>query len=574
MDLVPNEVVSCANAAAGNPFYLGELTAHAARGGDMDTGPKSIRELIEVQCVALTKEAQRVLLVIALFEGRATLPRITSNLGYGSDQFMALLEELEQAGLIAVVEGHLRCKHEFVADTATNVAMESVRSYVRVRIAEQLEEEADESASIELLGDVVEHWEKAAVSQRAFLASMKLGNRLVQLGLGIEADAAFERAALSAGGPAEAIAAFEGGVIACHLSAKWSKAQAVERKKIAVSKSSLGTLRTSTQNALLAAEASMYTLFEAPERGRLHALASDRSQPDALRVRAASILAIWGDNAFEAQAFEDAVSAINDITTPQENSPQYALLMVVYHTVVGDRGLASKWADRLAAIAETTNDYSIRVQGLRRAGSALFRLNEREKAQKLFATSLGLSTRLRLPIQEVACLEILVHFAIGDNDLHSAKRFAAEIHMRNDADPALVQAISDATDAAILWVTGDRHGAQEHLCRSVRITNPPLPKTEQALLAAHLAVEILALGGVRDESEAARLIQLQRLGAGFGDQDFSASVATWLILRGGRTAEANEFEAFLGQRRRELHPYPRVLRVAAERAFQVAEFEP
>ncbi|MBS1985758.1 MAG: hypothetical protein JST16_16490 [Bdellovibrionales bacterium] len=566
MDLVPHDVVSFAEEAAGNPFYLGELTAHAARGGDMHAGPKSIRELIEVQCVALTKEAQRVLLVIALFEGRATIPRISANLGYQSDQFIAVLEELEQAGLIAVVEGHLRCKHEFVAETAANVAMESVRSFVRVRIAEQLETEADETGSIELLGDAVAHWERAVVSQRAYLASMKLGNRLLQIGLGTEAESAFERAARSAQSPSDEIAALESSIAACHLSANWRKAQTIDSRRIAISKSSLGGLHTLPQNDLLVAEAAVYAVFFSPNRRDLHSVASDRNRPKSLRMRAASILAIWGDNAFEREAIEDAIRAVRDLDVPNDADTHALLLQIVYHIVIGDRDIARERAEDLRRAAEGSADYSVRIHGLRRAGQAFMRVGATTEASHATTCSLQLSTHLRLPLHEISCFETLFNLAISMDDFTSAELYAREIRRLANPEMEVARAQANISEATSVWIKNDPKRAKELLDEADAFATPGMYKSEQAVLASKIAMQLVAHGVVRSEQEVRRLVQLHELGAGFGHQDLATSVVVGALRSIGDLGAAQEtLNSYIAERRRDVLPYPTLLRNAADR---------
>lgn len=567
VEVVPNDIVTCAKAAAGNPFYLGELTAHAARGGDMRAGPKPIRELIEVQYAALSKEAQRVLLVIALFEGRATLPRITVNLEYPSDRFMAALDELEQAGLIAVVEGNLRCKHELVADTATTVAVESVRAFVRVRIAEQLEREAEHSESIELLGDVVEHWERAAVPHRAFLAAMRLGERLLKCGLGTDAEAAFDRAANSAERPSDLLAALEGSIKACYLSGQWIRMKSVVVRRTEVEKSSPGAIRSLSSNDMFASEAILSSILHGPEPAILREVAFDPTRSEDVRIQAAAVLAMWGDNAFDANAITDAFSAVREIPNDGKASQHFVLLRLVYEIVLGDLEAAKRWAATLGRLASDSDDYSVRIQAHRRAGQAWQRLGNIPRAIDEVMRSRHLAESLRLPLQEVACLEQLVHLAIAAGSIDEAHELAREMRKRNSSDPQSVRLRAHLSDSALAWISFDKKRAESLLQEASEISfTPELPKAEQSLVSARVAMEIVAEGGVRSEADVRRLDELHNLGARFGNQDFAASVISGALRSiGERTTGESRLSSFVSLRRRDVSPYPQLLLAAAER---------
>jgi hypothetical protein len=107
-------VALLASISRGNPFYLTELAAHVGHGGDPDQTPSTILDLIGAQCRVLSKAAHRVLVVIAVLESRATTARVTRVLEQPASDFMAALDELEEAGLVTTQGPAIRVRHRLV----------------------------------------------------------------------------------------------------------------------------------------------------------------------------------------------------------------------------------------------------------------------------------------------------------------------------------------------------------------------------------------------------------------------------------------------------------------------------
>ena len=126
-------------------------------------------------------------------------------------------------GLVTSGGPTVRVRHGMIGEVAQELAGARVVDFTHGRVGAVLEREADETDSVELLGDCVTHWELAGETRRAFSAAMKLGYRLIGLGLGEEAERAFETAHRCSQSEDEQRLSIEGGIAAARLSWNWPR---------------------------------------------------------------------------------------------------------------------------------------------------------------------------------------------------------------------------------------------------------------------------------------------------------------------------------------------------------------
>lgn len=546
----------------GNPFYLSELAAHLGRGGDQQETPPSIRELVTAQHAALTKGAQRVLLVIAIFEARATTARVTQVLEIPAADFMAALDELEDAGLVATNGPAVWCRHRMVGQIAASLGMPSIVAFAHGRAAELLEREADATNSVELLGDCVTHWERAGETRRAYEAAMKLGHRLVGLGMGEEADKAFVRAEGLAEDRDQRLAAVEGQMRACEIAARWSDVVALAMKRETTRLPSRSKRKKYDDFALLEAEARLFSSEGVPERVWLNDIVQSESLPKRTRLRAAVLIAIMADNFFESNLLRSAFSASSVLFDSDESSPEGVLLQTIVHATVGAKDRVAASLDRLVAHSREAPDFSWRLLGLRRSAEAFLRVGDPESAFECALEGSELAIRLKLPIQQAFALEKLVSISIARDKIEDALEFIRQFEQIKATDPTPLPIAKSRLlcDAKIAWIRGDESAALRVADACASIEPSPIPRAEQTLLAIQQSAAIVTGNDRASDVRVARLRNLCALGGRFGDQDFAVSVLVESLRRAGEKSAASRIRTrYLRVSRLESHPVPMCL---------------
>ncbi|MBK6488104.1 MAG: AAA family ATPase [Gemmatimonadetes bacterium] len=332
-------VALLASISRGNPFYLTELAAHVGHGGDPDQTPSTILDLIGAQCRVLSKEAHRVLVVIAVLESRATTARVTRVLEQPASDFMAALDELEEAGLVTTQGPAVRVRHRLVDEVARSLAMPSVVDFAHGRAAAVLESEADATLSVELLGDCVTHWERAGETRRAYEAAMKLGYRLVGLGMGEEAERAFVRAEGLCDGPEERALSLKGRIVATFLAGRWADVGVLASERTCILSTTAPSSSGFDEMELLAAEARLFSADSAPNTNRLSEIIESTSLSPRTRLRAAVLLAILADNLFDVPLLKHAFEASSELLTGSEADAAVLQLIFPQHTRRPPEGL-------------------------------------------------------------------------------------------------------------------------------------------------------------------------------------------------------------------------------------------
>ena len=549
-----------ATLSSGNPFYLSELVAHLGRGGDPQQTPPSIRDLIGAQHDVLSREARRVLLVVAILETRATTGRAVRLLEMPANDFMAAMDELQESGLVSTKGPVVWCRHRMVAALASELEVPSIVAFAHARAAAMLEGEADASQSVELLGDCVTHWEEAGEVRKAYEAAMKLGYRLVAMGMGDEACKAFVRAEGLAEEKPELLAAVEGRIIACQLAARWSEILGLAERR-------MGTIRQIEDRAtpvldefsLIEAEASLFSSERAPSRELLSKIALAADMDSRTRLRAAVLLAILADNFFERDLLRSVVSSVSDLLSPGDDSPEGTVLGTIFHTTIGSRVDATLCLQRLMACSEESEDFGWRLQGLRRSAEAALRIGRTDIAYQCAEAALKLSRRLKLRVQEATTLERLVAISVSRNDIEQACIFAEDLALaeREGADEPTIRRMWLLANTRIAWVTKDATQATEIARVAAEMPISPVPRAEQTLLAIRQAAAVLLGCSPTESDQLSRLHELCRLGASFGEQDFAMSVLVESVRRSGRTRAASSIRSrYVRQTRLERYPVP------------------
>ena len=539
----------------GNPFYLSEIAAHLASGGDPQQTPTTIRELIASQHSALSKGAQRVLLVIALFEARATTGRVTQLLGVPAVEYMAGLDELEDAGLVATKGQGVWCRHRLVGELSMSLAMPGVLAFAHGRAAELLEAESDAVDSLELLGDCVSHWERAGETRRAYLAAMKLGYRLVGLGMGEEAKSAYESAQRFAETDEDLLLAIEGSVTASRLCADWQSVVVLCNERSAV-RSRIGTVAgASDEFGLYLAEANMFTLAKSDWIADLLHIANAPSAAHAFRLRAATLAAMIGDNNYAPQCVIEAFSGVEELCAHSGTDADSLLCLLVYHTSVGNPRRVRDLAFDYAEIARRSTDKRQQIHGLRRAANALIRVGLHEVAHPLLHETLSVSQELKLPGQCFASSDVLMtsYLLQGQLSLAEAELVREREIVALKATEAM-KIMLRYSSTMFAWITNDRQIARELVSEQAPRVQHLLAATQYCATIGEVALKLLVDPSTIGSEELRSCETLFDAGKGLGRQDLNTSILCSAFAATGDVARARRIERDYWACRRELTP--------------------
>lgn len=557
-----------ASTSGGNPFYLTELAAHVGRGGDPEQTPSTILDLIGAQCRVLSKGAHRVLVVITVLESRATTTRVTQVLEQPASDFMAALHELQEAGLVTTQGPAVRVRHRMVEEVALSLAMPSVVDFAHGRAAAVLESEADATLSVELLGDCVTHWERAGETRRAYEAAMKLGYRLVGVGMGEEAKLAFRHAYRCCSTDDERLLALSGSIASSRLCAAWQEVlnHCDERKLILGGK---GLQPAADDEYLLfESEARIFAFTSHAEAKLLATLAAQTNRQGAFRLQAATIAAMIADNNYDPAGVNCAFDSARDLLDSPHASQESSLLQLIYHTSVGPATQVRPIALQYAQLSRDAAEKRHTIHGLRRAANALVRVGLYNDALPLLLEALATATRFGLPRQIFATSDILTSAYLLSGNFAP---IGAELRRQSDIlcgighDEAMTAMLS-YSGAQFAWLTRDVDRAKEELARASTSSHQWLAAAEFCSLIRQLASQLLVDPTSIQVDDVSRCQVLFLKGRGLGRQDVNASVLIGALRHLREDRLALSIESSYKRMRRELSPgvFPLALARARE----------
>ncbi len=523
--------------ADGNPFYLGELAGHVGRGGDANEAPASIRGLIQLQHAATSKKAQRVLLVISLLQARASISRVTDVLNLPSNEFVPALEELEIEGLVTASGSMLRAKHDLVAEVTIGLSTPGVLSFIRTRVATILEQEAEETDSVELLSDSLNHWTTLGEEQHVFATALRVASRLLAAGFASDAVAAFELAWRSSRSSSDAIAAIDGLV-----RASWISGDTFETlKRLQDRDQVIGDPKRDTnarEFGLIRAEAAV-TRTLAPESSELAGLRLSADDSPEIAARKLMLAAIAADLAYDFDELKELLLRARAHATRHVTSPDLLTARLITEASIGDIDSTLQLSVSLADFARRSGDPRMLLLGLRRSATALAKIGFHDEAVVLAGEAFERATHLRLPHQQGACLELMAYSHLDASRRDEALNILGILDAlaRKSTSEMLLLVLrglslrvacefGNREDSAELlqWIRSNRHyfttAYANHTMRTV-----------EAKLAS-------TVGEPPSGNDIAELVRLHRLVRATGRQDFRTMMLAQLLVEVGQAGEA------------------------------------
>ncbi|HJQ54552.1 MAG TPA: AAA family ATPase [Gemmatimonadaceae bacterium] len=195
--------------AEGNPYFLQELIKHQLESGQRETVPPSIAAVLGERLSRLSDVAHQLLQACAVLTENSSIERLEKVLDYAPYQLLKGIQELSVAGMLrapaAVDSGPnvLLVRHDLLSIQVLSTLTASALAYLHRRCALILEREAvGASASVSLVRACTFHWHRSGESERAYGLALKCANHLLELGLAVDAELAFESALRFTGSPA------------------------------------------------------------------------------------------------------------------------------------------------------------------------------------------------------------------------------------------------------------------------------------------------------------------------------------------------------------------------------------
>ncbi len=528
-----------ATTASGNPFYLGELAGHVGRGGDARQAPPSIRGLIELQYAATTREAQRVLLVISLLQTRASLARVTEVLGVTPSDFVGALEELEIAGLVKASGSVMRAKHDLVGDVTIGISTTGVVGFLRTRIAELLEAEAEREDSVDLLADSLTQWEYVGDSVKIFSVGMRLGQRFFNLGLGTDSHSAYERAAVHAQTDEERSNVTEGLIRSAFLSGN-TPATVEHLQKWRSMKRPPSGPNESLEMRLLAAEVGIVTIDKPLDYRPLLEMVGEEAIPLSSRLRALAICAMTADQCYDAATVSEVRSKIGEFDENDEENIYGLVARLVAAVVFEPAPEVMKVAEQIVRVSRQHSDLRIKIMGPRWASSGLRRIGAAERRLELVTESSALAEKHKLTYHLYSCWEHSCSSYLQLNQFNEAAEVLQKLESGCPPGTVLYAAYCLTNRAVLAYSTRDETMAIELMPHLPERSPFAATASHHAWVASRVALKLVADPGSVEDVEIDQLIAFQPLGNAVGGQDDRVAILVEALCSKQRVERARE----------------------------------
>ena len=176
----------CVERSGGNPYYLSELALHGVGTRGRFEVPLSLRSLLAERVGKLSPVSSRILQACAVLSKNATLERIEAMLDQPRTSLLDALDELEHAGLLALQDGRLNCRHSLLLDSALDRASRAACSYLHRKAAEQLARSLENDGEGSLAWDCARHLIAAGEQSQAAALLVSCARHALELGRPME----------------------------------------------------------------------------------------------------------------------------------------------------------------------------------------------------------------------------------------------------------------------------------------------------------------------------------------------------------------------------------------------------
>lgn len=178
--------------SGGNPLFARELGAHRASTRDETSTPQTLKDLMSDRVGRLSDEVVRLLRIISLLEGCATVGRVRALAGSQVQHFSTVVESLEAEGLLTMGDGGL-ILHESWRQHIQASLTGATRAFLCHECAHVLTDDS-QGAGIEEWWRAADLLAAAGETAEAFRYFLRSADEMLRLGLPDDAASVLSRA--------------------------------------------------------------------------------------------------------------------------------------------------------------------------------------------------------------------------------------------------------------------------------------------------------------------------------------------------------------------------------------------
>ena len=361
--LPPSTIDRFVRLSGGNPLYASELARSDDPSGDAEI-PQSLRGLIARRLARLSKPAHEALQVVALLDGNATIPRVTTLLNRSLQDLTYLFTELEIEGLIRWEAGVVRQHNAIIGTIALSTLSPLLLATYHLRIAENLESSASNQDTPRAAWAAAEHWRLAGEFGRASALLARCARQSLHLGSPEQATEHLELALRLTTGTQERSELLPLLVQSLTAGGRWARAAEVAGELVSQGHTSLELL---THEIAWRSGAPLSRLLD-----RIRSCVMEAGVNSTHRVRAAGLGMICADNMLDLKAGREIFSAVaQDLEAPDLSAFEKAYCSMVYAASFGDMSTAAPAAWAVYNAALSLDDPFRSVLAIRHAAIAL-----------------------------------------------------------------------------------------------------------------------------------------------------------------------------------------------------------
>jgi DNA-binding SARP family transcriptional activator len=552
--------------ANGNPFFLVELSAHCRGENPGESLPESLQTALDRKIDALSPSSRLVLQSCAVLGDHSTFARLEAMLGLAPHVTATALSELETAGLIALRDGRVVCRHDLIAEAVFRSVNAALGSYLHRRCAGLLDEElrsSPSSPSASLAWDCARHWDAADEHARALELTGLIVDQLLYLGLPKEAADLCARAERYCRTPEQHADRLLKLSRAHRLLYDWERvvASLVQRRAVLAGVPLRAEKYSEDEIALF--EARWWRDCDGQVLRPALRRVLDRRAPTLHRLQMAVLALIVADNQYrrrEAETIAEVVEFL-DVATPREDAER-CKARLIYHTGFGSLDAARASGARLLVAERRGGNSAALLRALRWISVPMRFSNDARGAVAVLTEAYEQASRLGLRGEMWNAAYCLAGVALEYEDLELARNWAPIVaSLAEDATAYALRASEHHyTRARIEFMEGNYELAREELGRSITLKDSiPRTRGEQSILALDVLLRVQGHQRV-PHATVARFRKLHLRTRDSGVWDFETAGAIAAVLYSGNRREALDLSDYYMRVRRSRLPTHSALR--------------
>jgi len=374
------------NAAEGNPYFLQELIKHRIESGHHHTVPPSVATVLNERLSRLSEVARHLLQACTILNENSDLARLEKVLKYAPHQLLAGIQELNASAMLRASSpakdvAMVFVRHDLLANQVLTELDPTSLAYLHRQCALVLEQEAlGASSSISLARACAFHWYQSGYADNAQDLAVRCAAHLLELGLALDAAAAFEGALPFCSSQRKQFEILRRMVQAYRMANdRKSVLQTIARVR-AVQSAELGPIHDDLEiiefETLRTTESALRPVF-----ARALACAYDQTLPAPHRIEAATEAAKLATGLPDLPELEHVYRSvlpfIDDDTVPIRARLQ---LQVIYHTMCGDLRQALSFAQERLDFEQRDGSISFLINAMTDLSFVLRRTGPFEEA--------------------------------------------------------------------------------------------------------------------------------------------------------------------------------------------------